>query len=91
MTSPPFALFIAGRWLSQGSGGTRSVIDPADESVIGELPLAGPPELQQAADSAARGIALWRSRSPLERAAVLRRAAELMHERADGMAQTLTH
>lgn len=90
MTLPRFGLHVAGRWFTQASGGTRPVTNPADESVIGELPLAGAAELQQAADSAARGFAPWRSRSPLERAAVLRRAADLMRERAPDMAQTLT-
>ncbi|MFO1218211.1 MAG: NAD-dependent succinate-semialdehyde dehydrogenase [Burkholderiaceae bacterium] len=90
MSLPPFGPFIAGRWLAQGSGGTRPVINPADETVIGELPLVGVAELRQAADVAREGFRVWRSRSALERAQVLRRAAELMRQRADAIAQALT-
>jgi succinate-semialdehyde dehydrogenase/glutarate-semialdehyde dehydrogenase len=90
MTDPAARLFVAGHWLVQGSGGTTPVIDPSSESLIGELPLAGAAELLAAADSAERGFRVWRSRSPLERAGVLRRAANLMRERAEAIAQTLT-
>jgi succinate-semialdehyde dehydrogenase/glutarate-semialdehyde dehydrogenase len=90
MTLPSHSLFIAGRWIERTSGGERPVIDPSDESVVGRLPLAGAAELQQAVESAARGFRIWRARSPLERAGVLRRAAELMRERAEAMARTLT-
>lgn len=90
MTHSVPGLFIAGRWLERAGGGERAVIDPSDESVIGRLPLAGAEELQQASESAERAFRIWRARSPLERAGVLRRAAELMRERAEAMAQTLT-
>ena len=45
------ALHIGGQWLSQASGGQRAVINPADESVLAMLPLAGVAELQAAADA----------------------------------------
>jgi succinate-semialdehyde dehydrogenase/glutarate-semialdehyde dehydrogenase len=90
MTYPRPALFIGGEWIARGSAGTLAVVNPADESTLAELPLAGPAELAAAADSAARGFAAWRRRSPLERSQVLRKAAALMRERADTIANALT-
>lgn len=90
MNYPPLALHIAGRWVDRATGGECPVVNPADESTIASLPLAGAEELQAAAESAARGFALWRRRSAYERYTVLRKAAELMRERADTIAHVLT-
>ena len=59
MSYPPLALHVGGQWLSHASGGERAVINPADESVLAMLPLAGVAELQAAAESARRGFAQW--------------------------------
>jgi succinate-semialdehyde dehydrogenase/glutarate-semialdehyde dehydrogenase len=90
MKYPTLALHVAGRWLTQASGGERAVINPADESRLGMLPLAGEEELHAAAASAQRGFAQWRKLSALERFTTIRRATDLMRERADEIAQVLT-
>lgn len=87
---PPLALHIAGRWLTQGDGGRREVLNPATGEVLGELPLASVAQVQAAAEAAARGFAVWRRELPLQRCAVLRRAAALMRERAKALAAVLT-
>ncbi|HSW18212.1 MAG TPA: NAD-dependent succinate-semialdehyde dehydrogenase [Ramlibacter sp.] len=87
---PALALHIGGRWLTQASGGERYVINPADESPLGVLPLAGAQEIHAAADAAERGFRLWRRKLAHERYTVLRRAAQLMRERAPAMAHVLT-
>ncbi len=90
MNYPNPALHVAGSWLEVASGGQRPVINPADESILGTLPLAGESELAAAAASSLRGFADWRRRTPLERSAVLRRAGQLMRERSSTMALILT-
>ncbi|HSV36696.1 MAG TPA: NAD-dependent succinate-semialdehyde dehydrogenase [Ramlibacter sp.] len=90
MKYPILALHIGGQWLTQTSGGERPVLNPADESTLGILPLAGEPELRAAAESARRGFAQWRKLSALERFTVLRRATDLMRERAADIAHVLT-
>lgn len=90
MNYPPLALHVAGEWLTRASGGERPVLNPADGSTLGVLPLAGLVELNAAADAAERGYRVWRRRSPHERYVVLRRAAGLMRERAAAMAEVLT-
>ena len=56
MKYPTPALHVAGQWLTRASGGEREVVNPADESVLGLLPLAGEAELRAAAESAQRGF-----------------------------------
>ncbi len=91
--SPPYpelALHVGGRWIASASGGTRPVLNPATGEPIAQLPLAGAAEIDAAAASAARGFAVWRRKSALERSAVLQKAAALMRERAGAMAAVLT-
>lgn len=90
MTYPTLALHIAGHWLTRASGGERTVVNPADASVLGTLPLAGESELHAAAESARRGFLQWRKLSALERFGIIRRATDLMRERAHAIAQVLT-
>jgi succinate-semialdehyde dehydrogenase/glutarate-semialdehyde dehydrogenase len=90
MSYPPPALHVGGQWLSHASGGERAVINPADESVLAMLPLAGVAELQASAESARRGFAQWRRLSALERFTTLRRGSDLMRERATDIARILT-
>jgi len=90
MRYPTLELHIAGRWWPKASGGERYVINPADGSPLAALPLAGPEELNLAAEAARRGMRVWRAASALERSQVLRRAADLMRERALDIAHVLT-
>ena len=90
MKYPSLALHVAGQWLTQASGGERYVVNPADESPLGVLPLAGETELRAAAESSLRGFAQWRRLSALERFTIMRRATDLMRERAKDIAVVLT-
>lgn len=87
---PTLSLHVAGQWLSTASGGERPVINPATEEALAMLPLAGPAELAAAAESARRGFEQWRRVRPHERYLILRRAAELLRQRAGEIATVLT-
>lgn len=90
MTYPALSLHIAGHWQSRGSGGERAVVNPADGSVLGMLPLAGVAELNAAAQAAERGFHAWRRKLANERYVILRRSAELLRQRAAEIAHVLT-
>ncbi|MEO8807247.1 MAG: NAD-dependent succinate-semialdehyde dehydrogenase [Burkholderiaceae bacterium] len=90
MTYPALALHVAGQWVSRASGGERPVLNPADGSVLGALPLAGLAELNAAAEAAERGFQVWRRKLAHERYVIVRRAAELLRQRAAEIAQVLT-
>lgn len=87
---PQLALYLDGRWLTEASGGTRDVRNPATGEVLGRLPLAGEGELLAAALAAERGFALWRRTPANSRWEIITRATRLLRERADVIAQVMT-
>ncbi len=73
--------FIDGEWVDAVGGGTWDLIDPATEEVIATLPFGGGEDVTAAIEAAARAFPAWASATAYERAAVLRRAADLVRER----------
>src|ERR1019366_3920996 len=90
MQYPALALHVAGQWRPRASGGERPVFNPADESPLGALPLAGLDELNAAAAAAERGFQIWRRKPAHERCTIVRSAAGLLRQRAQEIAQVLT-
>ena len=87
---PELALHIDGKWLSSGSAGSRPVTNPADESVLADLPLAGDAELELAIAAAHRGFAAWKTMPANGRWEIITRATRLLRERADAIARVMT-
>ncbi|MFL6663021.1 MAG: aldehyde dehydrogenase family protein, partial [Rhizobacter sp.] len=85
-----YGLYLDGQWRPAASGEVRDVIDPTNEEVIGWIPSATQADLDAALASARAGLALWRKTSPWERAAVLRRTAELVRARNDDIARLMS-
>ncbi len=83
-------MYIDGRWCDADDGKTLAVINPADESTIAEVAYGGRAEAERAIDAAARALPAWRALSAYDRAKILKKTAELMRERADAIARTLT-
>lgn len=80
---PPLpGLYIDGQWRC-GRGGDFTIVDPSNERELGRLPLADALDLDDALAAAARGFPVWRCTPAVQRAAVLERVAQLMHERAE--------
>ena len=84
---PPLALHIDGCWEGAQGRETRSVTDPATELVIGQLPVATEADIDQAIAAAERAFPAWRSRTPQQRAEILNKAADLIRERRELIAQ----
>jgi succinate-semialdehyde dehydrogenase/glutarate-semialdehyde dehydrogenase len=82
-------LFIDGEWTAGGAG-TVPVTNPANGEVIGTLPLASAEDLDRALGSARRGFDEWRRVSAWDRGAVLKRAADLLRQRADHIGRLIT-
>ncbi len=83
-------MYIDGRWADAEGGGVLAVINPADESTIAEVAFGGRAEADKAVAAATRAFPAWRALSAYDRAKILKRTAELMRERADALARTLT-
>ncbi len=90
MSYPTLQLLIDGEWIARTSTGTRAVLNPADGTLLGELPVAGPSELSAAQEAVVRGFAVWSKTLPLERFRIITRATQLMRERAPRIARILT-
>lgn len=84
------SLFINGSWKLGEGRDLFPVVDPARGETIAEVPMATPADLDEALDAAAKGFALWRATPVEQRAAVLKKAAALLRERADAIAHLLT-
>jgi succinate-semialdehyde dehydrogenase/glutarate-semialdehyde dehydrogenase len=83
-------MYIDGAWCDAPSGKTLAVINPADESVLAEVAHGTAAEAQRAIEAAARAFPQWRALSVYDRAKILKKAADLLRERADRIARILT-
>jgi succinate-semialdehyde dehydrogenase/glutarate-semialdehyde dehydrogenase len=86
----PTQMYLEGHWTGSDDGRTLAVINPADESTVAEVAYGTRREADRAIEAAARAFPAWRAASCYERAKVLKRTAELMRERADTIARSLT-
>ena len=79
---------IGGEWRDAADGRMENVVNPATEEVVRPLPFGGGADCVAAIDAAAAAFPAWAGRTPYERGAILKRAADLMRERADALART---
>jgi len=87
---PELALFIDGEWLGTQGRKSQSVVNPATEEVLGQLPHATTADLDRALAAAQRAWGEWRALLPVQRARVLRKAADLIRARAEEIARIAT-
>ena len=87
---PALHLLIAGDQLTGGGRNSESVINPATEVVLGELPHASTDDLDRALNAAAEGFQAWRKTPAEKREKVLTKAASLLRERSDMIGAWLT-
>jgi succinate-semialdehyde dehydrogenase/glutarate-semialdehyde dehydrogenase len=85
---PDLKLYIGGAW--RKSTDEQIVLNPADESVIGAVPLASRNDLDDALAAAADGFKIWSRTAPRKRAEIMLKAASLMRERIDEIAYSIT-
>jgi betaine-aldehyde dehydrogenase len=84
-----YKMYVGGRWVDADSGETTVVVDPSAEEVVARVPKAGVADAERAVKAAREAFdsGPWPRMKALERAAVLRRAAELLRERAEDLAR----
>jgi len=90
MTYPNTQLFINGHWQDAADGRTLAVINPATATEIGRVAQAGKADLDLALAAAQKGFETWRDMTAADRSKVMRRAADLMRQRAGDIARLLT-
>ena len=82
--------FIDGAWCAADDGATVDIRNPADDSIVGTVPVMRGGETRRAIEAAARALPEWSKRTAKERATVLRRFAEAMIANADDLAIIMT-
>ena len=87
---PNVLLHIDGQWVESAFKKTLEVMNPATGEVNGLLSHAGIPDLDRALEATTRGFAQWRKVSAFDRSKLLRRAADLLRERAGDIAKLMT-
>lgn len=75
---------------SSSSGATFQSIDPATAQPLATIHTTSSAQLDAAIESAQRGFREWSAKTPVERAAVLLKAASILRERNDELARTET-
>lgn len=82
--------WIAGRWTAAVDGRRVVIRNPANGNVVGEVPLMGAVETRSAIEAAASALPNWSRKTAKERAAVLRRFADLMIANTNDLAVIMT-
>ena len=90
IAQPPASHFVNGQYLDDPAGAAFDVIFPGSGALIARLHAATPAVIDAALDSATRAQAAWAARRPVDRARVLARAAALIRDRAEDLAQLET-
>lgn len=88
MQYPDLQLYIGGAWKKAAEG--QPVLNPADETVIGMVPIASRSDLDAALAAAADGFRTWSRTSPAKRGEIMLKAARLMRERVEEIAYAIT-
>ena len=90
IAQPKASHFVDGAYLEDKAGGKIEVIYPATGEVIAVLHEATPAVVEAALASAARAQAAWAAMRPVERARILRRAADMIRDRNPELARLET-
>ena len=83
-------LFIGGRSVPASDGGRFDVVDPATGKVLAEVADATVADAITAVDAAAAAAGGWAATPPRQRGEILRRAYELMTDRAEDLARLIS-
>ncbi|WP_137122680.1 NAD-dependent succinate-semialdehyde dehydrogenase [Segeticoccus rhizosphaerae] len=86
----PKQLFIDGGWVDAEGGKRFDVLDPSTGEVLCSVADASPADGRKALDAAVAAQASFAATSPRERADMLMRAFDLLHERIDDLARLMT-
>ncbi len=83
-------MYINGEWRGTRSGKTLGIINPATEEILREVPSGTREDVQAAVVAAGEAFQSWSRTTAYDRAAILKRVAELLRERQEDLALQLT-
>ncbi|AHB05369.1 NAD-dependent succinate-semialdehyde dehydrogenase [Pandoraea pnomenusa] len=83
--------YIDGRWTHSDDAASIAVVDPADQSTLGHVPMLTREQIGVAVDAAERAFSTWRWTPAAERCAALQRWHALIRQHAEDLAVLLAH
>jgi len=83
-------LFIRGDWRAASDKATKPIEDPATEEVLGTIAVATSADIDDALAAAKDGFSVWRKIGTWDRAAKIRKVADLMRERQADIARLMS-
>ncbi len=89
-TLPRQCSFINGEYVANVSGDTFTTRFPGNENVVCEVEVAGAPEIDAAVNAATNAFLGWSQTPAAERGDILRRAASILRERNQELAELET-
>lgn len=87
---PTLTMHIGGQWVADGGAGAMDVVNPSTEAVLGQCPKASTAQLDAALKAAGDAFPAWSRTSGADRHAILRRAADLLRQRAETISHVVT-
>lgn len=87
---PDASCFINGKWVAAASGNNLAVLNPANGSLVGHVPMLDSEEVNAAVLHAQSAWKLWRTWTAKERAAKILRWSQLLDENRAEIARILT-
>jgi succinate-semialdehyde dehydrogenase/glutarate-semialdehyde dehydrogenase len=87
---PEVQLYVDGAWTKSAAGRFLDVMNPSTGEPVGKVAHADKADLDRALEAADQGFRAWRKVSAFDRSKVMRKAANLLRERADAIAPLLT-
>jgi len=83
-------MFIDGKWCAADGGRTLEVINPANEEVLAEIAYGGRAETRRALEAAHKAMQSWMKLTSWDRGKIIKKIADIMRDKADAIARTLT-
>ena len=87
---PDTHLFLNGEWREAAAKESLEIINPATEEVIGKVSHARKEDLDIALNAAENAFNSWKNVSAYERSKILRKAADIVRDKADQIATLMT-
>ncbi|MDQ0243092.1 aldehyde dehydrogenase (NAD+) [Bacillus fengqiuensis] len=86
-----FRNFIGGQWIESESSKTFQSVNPANqEDIVGVFQASNEQDVQQAIEAACKAFPKWAETAPSKRAAILNKAAAILEENVEKLAEELT-
>lgn len=82
--------YVGGTWCDAQQGASIPVVNPSTGKELGTIPRMGATETRRAIEAANDAWPAWRAKPAKERATILRRWFDLMHQNTDDLARIMT-